>query len=125
MSTQFKNLIYNLERSFGHRMTVKKYNPCDIDFSNPKFNASTEQQEIKAVALPKHGVQVNFIPNQGDYEVYDRVFLIKAKSLKFELVPKQCYIIFNSDRYAIKSLETFENIFYLAKCIGVPGEPDE
>lgn len=125
MDTQFKNLIYNLERSFGRRIKVKKFHPCDIDYSDPKFNASSEEQEIKAVALPRNSVQVNFVPNQGDYEFYDRVFLIRIKSLKFELVPKQCYIIFNQERYDIKSLETFENILYLAKCVGIPGEPDE
>lgn len=125
MSTQLKNLIYTLERTFGRRIKIKKFNPCDIDFANPKYNASVEEQEIKAVALPKSGVQVNFIPSNGDYTVYDRVFLIRMNSLNFELVPKQCYIIYNNERYDIKSLETFENILYLAKCVGIPGEPDE
>lgn len=125
MDTQLKYMIYNLERSFGRRLKIKRFQTCDIDYANPQVSASTEEVEVKAVALPKSSVQLNFMPNQGDYELYDRVFLIRIKSLPFELVPKQCYIIYNRERYDIKSLETFEGILYLAKCMGVPGEPDE
>lgn len=126
MNTQIKQSLYNLERQFGRKVTVKKYNPCDIDFANPKHNASVQEGTIKAICLPRHSIEVNYVPNQGDYETFDRVFLIRIKqTLPFPLAVKQTFIIYGDRRYNINKLEVLEDIFYLAGCIGEPGETHE
>lgn len=125
MDTQLKQVIYNLERQWGKRVEVKKYHPTDIDFSDPKFNASTESVTIKAVPLPHHSIQINFVPNQGDYESFDRVFLLRVKTIPFQLVVKQTFIIYQGRRYNISKIDILDDLFYVAGCVGEPGESHE
>lgn len=125
MDNQLKQVIYNLERRWGRRVEVKKYHPADIDFSDPKFSASTESATVKAVPLPHHTIQINFVPNQGDYESFDRVFLLRVKSIPFQLVVKQTFIIFQGRRYNVSKIEILDDLFYVAGCTGEPGESHE
>jgi len=122
----FKNVIYALERKFGKKIIIKKYHGTDIDYSDPQFNTSTESCPIKAIALPGCTSVLPFPRNQqGEYESYDRLFLMKIKLIPFDVVPQYCFIMFEGKRYDIKKLETFESIYYLASCKALGDEPDE